>query len=580
MSDETPGGAQELMDDFSLTHRIWVYPVLRALADLGGKARPMVVDERIHATSAAHLNPFQWAHIRRGNHIRWARFGMTQRGLVTAEHGIWAITDAGRNLLAELAGNPGVVPDSIPELSQDEAGNLSAELTTMPVTNYDGYHVPILTILAERGVTSKQELTAELGKRLASDFLPGDRGTLPQGTVLWRYRASWALTAMKKAGELRNSTVGSWDITETGKARLAAEKASWSFRAFQNSKAKVRPPRADDNVIEPDSAEVEVPVAVGWTIERWRAASSRLGSSIHRALDLRLRPDLGPTPSLAQGTLARNLIFYGPPGTGKTYLASQAAIALTGDTEPGEDSHWQIVQFHPSYAYEDFIQGLRPDLEQPELRYKLSKGPFLQICERASEEPDEFFVLLIDEINRGDPARIFGELLYGLEYRGQSVGLSSGGELSVPQNLIVLGTMNSVDRSVALVDYALRRRFAFVRVGPDPDVIRAVRGENPLGSVAAEVLESFNRWITGRLGREHVLGHSIFLNPAIALNDAASLETVWDLDVAPLLEEYFFGEPGALAEARVAWKSALDTALVAREAVEDDEDEIDVGSKG
>jgi len=224
---------------------------------------------------------------------------------------------------------------------------------------------------------------------------------------------------------------------------------------------------------------------------------------------------------------------------------------------------------------------LRPDLEQPELRYKLSKGPFLQICERASEDPDEFFVLVIDEINRGDPARIFGELLYGLEYRGQSVGLSSGGELSVPPNLIVLGTMNSVDRSVALVDYALRRRFAFVRVEPDADVIRAVRGENPLGSVAAELLESFNSWIVGRLGREHVLGHSIFLNPAIALNDVASLETVWDLDVAPLLEEYFFGEPDALAEARGAWKSALDVAIAAaHEALDDDEDEFEAGKKG
>lgn len=189
-------------------------------------------------------------------------------------------------------------------------------------------------------------------------------------------------------------------------------------------------------------------------------------------------------------------------------------------------------------------------------------------------------MLVIDEINRGDPARIFGELLYGLEYRGKLVGLSSGGELSVPPNLIILGTMNSVDRSVALVDYALRRRFAFVRVEPNADVIRTVRGESPLGSVAAEVLEQFNRWITGRLGREHVLGHSIFLNAAVALNDVSSLETVWDLDVAPLLEEYFFGEPEALAEARRAWKDALEAALAAaHEALDDEEEEPDDNGK-
>ena len=235
------------------------------------------------------------------------------------------------------------------------------------------------------------------------------------------------------------------------------------------------------------------------------------------------------------------------------------------------------MQFHPSYAYEDFIQGLRPDLEHKELRYTLAKGPFLELCERAAEEPDEFFVLVIDEINRGDPARIFGELLYGLEYRGHPVGLPAGGELSVPPNLIVLGTMNSVDRSVALVDYALRRRFGFVRVAPDPDVIRLVRAESNLCAVAAEVLGSFNKWLAQRLDRDHVLGHSIFLNPGLALDEPDSLTTVWDFDIAPLLEEYFFGEPTSFAEARTAWQKALaDAFAAAREAgEEDDEDDED-----
>ena len=575
MSDENPlHDAREQLAEFSATHRIWVLPVLRAPADLGGKARPMDVEERIRVTSAAALNPLQWAHIRRGNHIRWARFGMKERGLVGGERGKWELTEAGQRTLADLAGEPAEVPDTIPELPQEEAGNLDAELTTMSATHYDGYHIPILTILSERGVTSKQDLIEELGKRISTDLLPGDRGTLPQGAVVWRYRASWALTNMKQAGEVKNAVVGSWDITEIGKEKLAAQKSTWSLQAYQTSKAKVRPPRSVEE--QPDRATVvdEGQAAERWSIQGWRAARVRLGSAVHRALDLRLRPDLGPTPPPTHGTLARNVIFYGPPGTGKTYLAMQAAAALTGEDEPGEEGHWQVVQFHPSYAYEDFIQGLRPDLEHKELRYTMSRGPFLELCERANEDPDNFFVLVIDEINRGDPARIFGELLYGLEYRGHAVSLPAGNELTVPPNLIVVGTMNSVDRSVALVDYALRRRFAFVRVEPDPDVIRTVRGERAFGSVAAEVLSSFNKWISNRLDREHVLGHSIFLNAALALDDAASLGAVWEFDVAPLLEEYFFGEPGALAEAHSAWQQAVDDAIAAaREALHEEKPE-------
>ena len=226
------------------------------------------------------------------------------------------------------------------------------------------------------------------------------------------------------------------------------------------------------------------------------------------------------------------------------------------------------MQFHPSYAYEDFIQGLKPDLEETELRYALSKGPFLQLCEAAEQDPDRFYVLLIDEINRGDPARIFGELLYALEYRGQAVDLPLGSQLTVPLNLVIVGTMNSVDRSVALVDYALRRRFGFIRVEPDPEVILGIRGSDRLGPVAAELLRGFNQWITSRLDSEHTLGHSYFLNPAIPLTDADALERVWDLDVRPLLEEYFFGEPQALQEAQQQWVKYLNDALA------DEEEEV------
>lgn len=554
----------EMLLDFSNTHRIWVLPILRTLDELGGEASPRDVVGHIRRTVAAGLNPLQWARILNGKHIRWARVTMKEKGLIAGEHGKWALTEGAKAFLSELAAVPTAIPDDLPELSPEEAGNVTAELTTMQATNYDGYHVPILKVLAERGVTSKSDLVQAVGEELQGQLLPGDRGTMPAGDVLWRYRVSWALTNMKKAGDLRNVPGSSWEITEAGKARLQTEGAGWSIQSYQGSKAKVRPPLGFTP--PPDAIQVFPPPPateqqVQSALDRWRAVRPHLGERIFRALDLRLRPDLGASPTLSTGSLGRNVILYGPPGTGKTFLAKRAAMALTGESDPGDDTRWQVVQFHPSYAYEDFIQGLRPDLEHRDLRYALSKGPFLQICERASDEPDEFFVLVIDEINRGDPARIFGELLYGLEYRNQPVSLPTGGDLRVPANLAIIGTMNSVDRSVALVDYALRRRFAFVRVDPDAQVVLAARGDSAFGFAASRTLDGFNQWIVQRLGREHALGHSIFLNPALPPDAKTALELIWELDVQPLLEEYFFGEGTALRDAAIEWKRVMGEAL-------------------
>jgi 5-methylcytosine-specific restriction protein B len=243
------------------------------------------------------------------------------------------------------------------------------------------------------------------------------------------------------------------------------------------------------------------------------------------------------------------VVFYGPPGTGKTFLAKKTALALTGMSDPGLDSRWRLVQFHPSYSYEDFVQGLRPALEAKDLHYKLVPGPFHQLCKQAENDPDHFYVLIVDEINRGDPARIFGELLYALEYRGERIELASGGELAVPPNLVILGTMNSVDRSVALVDYALRRRFAFVRVDPDPEAIPSTR----LGGL----LEAFNEWLVSQLDPEHAVGHSFFVNPSLAkLPEDVAVQRIWSHDVRPLLEEYFFGQPDRLKDAEAAWSKA------------------------
>ena len=160
----------------------------------------------------------------------------------------------------------------------------------------------------------------------------------------------------------------------------------------------------------------------------------------------------------------KQAIFQGPPGTGKTYVAKRIAEHCR---EHGGD--FKIVQFHPSYSYEDFVEGFRPTLTPGgQAGFKLTPGPLRLIADEAAANPDATFILVIDEINRGNVAKVLGELYFLLEYRGDKVNLQYSTELfSLPTNLWFIGTMNTTDRSIALVDAALRRRFYFFGFFPD-----------------------------------------------------------------------------------------------------------------
>ncbi|MDZ7816550.1 MAG: AAA family ATPase [Planctomycetota bacterium] len=162
----------------------------------------------------------------------------------------------------------------------------------------------------------------------------------------------------------------------------------------------------------------------------------------------------------------KQAILYGPPGTGKTYLAKKLAKHLTADS----DGFSEIIQFHPEYSYQDFIEGIRPSLNGDTLLYELNEGQFFRFCQEAQKRRDTC-VLIIDEINRCNLSQVFGELMYLLEYRAEKVSLASGTDFSIPDNVRVIGTMNTADRSIALVDYALRRRFAFIHVPPNYEVL-------------------------------------------------------------------------------------------------------------
>jgi 5-methylcytosine-specific restriction protein B len=289
-----------------------------------------------------------------------------------------------------------------------------------------------------------------------------------------------------------------------------------------------------------------------------------------------LQPPLPPEPDLKPPVFAgipgriqavldrkRQVILYGPPGTGKTFwatktaqdLASYSAFGLAFDKfdEPqrsavaGEGKAAgalvRICTFHPAYGYEDFIEGYRPTLINGQLAFERRAGIFKKLCDDARSQPSRRFYLIIDEINRGDIPRIFGELLTILERdkRGQSVLLPLSGEpFSVPDNVYVIGTMNTADRSIALLDTALRRRFGFVELMPDKSVLGATVVEGiPLGAW----LDALNQRIREHIGRDArnlQIGHAYLLDRGRPVDGFARLARIVQDDILPLLEEYCY----------------------------------------
>ena len=245
----------------------------------------------------------------------------------------------------------------------------------------------------------------------------------------------------------------------------------------------------------------------------------------------------------------KQVIFQGPPGTGKTYVAQELAQHIAG-----LENRVTLVQFHPSYAYEDFVQGYRPTLDNGNAGFKLQDGPLLRAAKRAEAESDAKHFLIIDEINRGNLAKVFGELYFLLEYRDEDIRLQySDEEFRLPPNLYIIGTMNTADRSIALVDLALRRRFYFVEFHPDKD-------DNPIKGLLRQYLSDQApgmEWIADVVDRANAnellqdnphaaIGPSYFMKPGL---DEAAVRRIWKYGVLPYIEERLFGQGDArLAE--------------------------------
>lgn len=270
-----------------------------------------------------------------------------------------------------------------------------------------------------------------------------------------------------------------------------------------------------------------------------------------------------------------NQIFYGPPGTGKTFNTFSYALSIVKDynykdliekqksdsgfkglidsqyNECVENGQIQFITFHQSYSYEEFIEGIRPDLSsETELSYKLEDGLFKELALKAKENPDENYVLIIDEINRGNISKIFGELITLIEpskrlfnspiEHPQEVTLPYSKSLfGVPNNLYIIGTMNTADRSITNIDTALRRRFVFEEFPPlhNHEMIKTVE-KNGNNVNLQDVLRILNERIEYLLDRDHLIGHSYF----IGVNDWNTLCSKFRNNIIPLLQEYFYND--------------------------------------
>ena len=275
----------------------------------------------------------------------------------------------------------------------------------------------------------------------------------------------------------------------------------------------------------------------------------------------------------------KNLILYGPPGTGKTYNSVIYAVAICDGKPVDELTDYDAVMsrynelkkagrisfttFHQSYGYEEFIEGIKPiiDENKHDIGYTIEPGVFKKFCDNAKsitrtstciestviEENTEPYVFIIDEINRGNISKIFGELITliestkraGMPEAASAILPYSGDEFSVLSNVYILGTMNTADRSIALMDTALRRRFQFVEMMPDSDVLRKIHADKVEDLDVAAMLDKINERIEFLYDREHTIGHAFFTD----LKDDATLEklqSIFEKSVIPLLQEYFY----------------------------------------
>lgn len=418
-------------------------------------------------------------------------------------------------------------------------------LRALQQLDQEGPRMPLSTVydLVYQGRRYAPRAVAQLAYRLATKQ-PEAAWPLPAGAPTNRVLEQLDFTIATKRPTLENSTLD---------GDVAAQEAMQELHTGI-TRARAKRPSAPDTT-PPETITPEVTTAQ----EPTAAYNTPPAQPYNRAKAL---DELFVSETQLDATLAalhrrRNLILQGPPGTGKTFLARRLAWLELGATDA---ARVELVQFHPSYSYEDFVQGFRPDAKGV---FQLQDGVLLAFCQRAAQDPERPYFLLIDELNRGNLSRIFGELLLLLEAdkRGADHAVrlpyapADAPRFFVPANVFIIGTMNLADRSLAPLDYALRRRFAFVELAPEfgAPLQEFLQAQGVPASVIEQLvarLTELNQVIADdpELGPDYRIGHSYFCQPPTEPAAAPEwLRLILEQEIVPLLDDYWLDQPAKAA---------------------------------
>ena len=570
-------------------------PVHRAMQHLGGQATP----KQVYAYLTEHegLTVEDMAHVNQNgkptfeNRAAWARFYMTKAGWMYApKHGVWALTEKGKQA-TELTQEQAVAlfksaqtqfkgHEEEVEAPQDHVQPESTQYWFVGAMWDEGDQTQrfMLEGIWQNGYEDKftdQVQAMREGDRIAIKASFSRKHDLPfdnRGQVVSVMRIKAIGTVTRNHGDGRTLDVV-WDT--------AFAPRDWFFYTYRSTITRAR---VEDEVLarrlvafafEGAPQDYAFFMAQPYWRERFLANDDGLTDGTAEAEGT--EEDTAPSTSASYGVAdivaegcfvpeadlqamlqrwqsKKNLILQGPPGTGKTWLAKRLAKALIDSKSPS-DEQLRVVQFHPALSYEDFVRGYRPGGNG---KLTLTDGVFLQVVEAARFQPDVDHVLIIEEINRGNPAQVLGEILTLIESskRNKEAAMElayprrAGERVYVPENLYVIGTMNVADRSLALVDLALRRRFAFVNLVPGLNAaweqwcLAKGMDAASIAHIRSEI-EALNQEISqdSALGAQFQIGHS-YVTPHEAVADAqAWFAEVVQSEIGPLLHEYWFDAP-------------------------------------
>lgn len=581
-------------------------PVLDVMRDLGGQARPKQVFEEIakrHDVPEDFLNQTNKnGQPKFNNRVAWARFYLVKAGfLFSPKRGVWALTDAGRSveMTDDLAVD--IFRREHLALKADEDEDQAPEGEIVP----DGANYWFVgAVWAEGDQTSRflskniwQNGHDEKFSQAVRQMKQGDRiaikatYTRKQDLPFENRGRSVSAMRIKAIGTITGNHADGRTVDVAWQE--LDPPLEWFFYTYRKTVARAR--FEDDDMarqlvafaFEGKEQDIEGFLAHPYWAEKYAEDLEPLTviedeEETDGETDVPAVEPYGIDDIIAEGgflprgvlskMIARletkkNLILQGAPGTGKTWLAKRLGKVLIGRCTP-KPGQLRSVQFHPSLSYEDFVRGYRPSSNG----LAITDGIFLQVVDAARAQPDIAHILIIEEINRGNPAQVFGEMLTLLENtkrsRADAIELAyrkqPGERVHVPDNLYIIGTMNIADRSLALVDLALRRRFAFVSLEPmlngswaawcadrglDHDMIELIQAR----------MKALNDEISGdrTLGPQFRVGHS-YVTPTETLDDPrAWLRDVIETEIGPLLDEYWFDAPQRAAEAQARLRDGL-----------------------